>query len=225
MNQRMVFWDVDTQRDFMDADGKLYVPDAESIKPLLKRLTDYAHERGIRIVASADDHAPGDRELSAAPDFHETFPEHCMRGTPGAEKIPETALFAPLVVEPEPVPRQPFARQLAGHEGDILLRKHWFDVFTNANSGVVLETLAPEAVVVYGVALDVCNRYAIEGLLARGVPRVYAVTDATRAIHQEDVPALLASWRGRGVRLVTTEQVLQGATVDAPWSSRAPARP
>ena len=40
---RIIFWDVDTQYDFMKADGKLYVPDAEHIIPNLKRLTDYAH--------------------------------------------------------------------------------------------------------------------------------------------------------------------------------------
>ena len=64
MKQDAIFWDVDTQRDFMDADGKLYVPDAEAIKGNLDRLTRYAHVRGIRIVATADDHVPGHRELS-----------------------------------------------------------------------------------------------------------------------------------------------------------------
>ena len=86
---RVVLWDVDTQVDFMHADGKLYVPGAESIIPNLKRLTDYAHQHGIRIVASADDHVAGHRELSDQPDFRETFPLHCMRGTPGQRKIPD----------------------------------------------------------------------------------------------------------------------------------------
>jgi nicotinamidase/pyrazinamidase len=208
---RLIFWDVDTQRDFMDDSGKLYVPDAESIKPNLKRLTDYAHERGIRIVASADDHEPGHRELSDTPDFHETFPEHCMRGTPGAAKIPETALAAPIVVEPAPTPREQLARLLRTRDGDVLIRKHWFDVFTNPNTDVVIDALGPTDVVVYGVALDVCNRYAIEGLLARGVPHIHAVTDATKPIHGEAAEGLLASWRQRGVRLVTTDQVVTGA--------------
>ncbi|HZO19680.1 MAG TPA: isochorismatase family cysteine hydrolase [Gemmatimonadaceae bacterium] len=208
MASRTIFWDVDTQFDFMDPSGKLYVPDAELIKPKLKRLTDYAHERGIRIVASADDHEPGHRELSAAPDFHDTFPEHCMRGTPGAAKIPETALSAPVIVEPSPTPREELARLLRTRDGDVLIRKHWFDVFTNPNADVVVDTLAPTDVVVYGVALDVCNRYAIEGLLARGVPHVHAVTDATKPIHAHTVNALLESWRKSGVRLVTTEQVV-----------------
>ena len=58
----VMFWDVDTQYDFMHADGKLYVPDSEQIIPSLKRLTDTAHARGLRIIASADDHVPGHRE-------------------------------------------------------------------------------------------------------------------------------------------------------------------
>ena len=143
VSSRVVFWDVDTQHDFMDASGKLYVPDAESIKPNLKRLTDYAHERGIRIVATADDHEPGHRELSATPDFRETFPEHCMRGTPGASKIPETALAAPVVVEPSPTPREQLTRLLHTRDGDVLIRKHWFDVFTNPNADIVIDALAP----------------------------------------------------------------------------------
>jgi nicotinamidase/pyrazinamidase len=207
---RLVFWDVDTQHDFMDASGKLYVPDAESIKPNLKRLTDYAHERGIRIVATADDHQPGHRELSATPDFRETFPEHCMRGTPGATKIAETALSAPVVVEPSPTPQEQLVRLLRTRDGDVLIRKHWFDVFTNPNTDIVIDALAPTDVVVYGVALDVCNRYAIEGLLARGVPRIHAVTDAAKPIHAEAAEALLDSWRKKGVRLVTTHQVVTG---------------
>ena len=87
----MIFWDVDTQVDFMSPAGKLYVPDAAAIVPALARLTDHAHRRGIRIVASADDHRPGHPELSDTPDFVSTFPDHCMHGTPGQAKIPETS--------------------------------------------------------------------------------------------------------------------------------------
>ena len=89
---RVIFWDVDTQYDFMKADGKLYVPEAEHVIPNLKRLTDYAHSHGIRIVASADDHVMSHAEISEQPDWKTTFPAHCLRGTPGQKKIPETAL-------------------------------------------------------------------------------------------------------------------------------------
>src|SRR5690349_24009040 len=98
---RVIFWDVDTQYDFMRADGKLYVPDAEKVIPNLKRLTDYAHQNDIRVVASADDHSPGDRELSDHPNWRDTFPPHCMRGTPGQKKIPEPAPKNPRGTGPE----------------------------------------------------------------------------------------------------------------------------
>src|SRR5438094_4238061 len=97
---RVIFWDVDTQYDFMHAAGKLYVPEAERIITNLQRLTNYAHGHGIRIVASADDHVMEHSEISDSPDWQSTFPAHCMRGTAGQMKIPETALRDPLVIEP-----------------------------------------------------------------------------------------------------------------------------
>ena len=213
MKRPVIFWDVDTQRDFMDRDGKLYVPDAEAIKPNLKRLTDYAHDRAIHIVASADDHAAGDRELSATPDYQETFPEHCMRGTPGAEKIPETTIFAPKIIEPDPVMHDALSRELWSHSGDVLIRKHWFDVFTNPNTTTLLEAWDPTEIVIYGVALDVCDRYAIDGFIAHGVPVVHLVLDATKAIHAERTQALVESWKNQEVRVVTTEDVVAGRVV------------
>ena len=209
MRSDLIFWDVDTQHDFMKADGRLYVPDSEAIIPVLARLTGHAHRRGIRIIASADDHVPGHRELNDQPDWRETFPPHCMRGTPGQAKIPETGLRHPLVIEPEPEDPAVLAARVRTHDGDILFHKHWFDVFTNPNVLPVLDALAPAAVVLYGVALDVCDRYAIEGLLRhRPGLRLSLVTDAARAIHPEAVPALLADWARRGVRLTTSDEVL-----------------
>jgi nicotinamidase/pyrazinamidase len=204
-----IFWDVDTQVDFMKSTGKLYVPGSEEIIPVLERLTDYAHRNGIRIVASADDHLPGHRELSERPDWKETFPDHCMRGSKGQRKIPETALHNPLVIEPEPEDPAGLAQRVRQHQGDILFHKHWFDVFTNPNVLPGLDAIAPTAVVLYGVATDVCDRYAIEGLLRHrpGLP-LTLVTDAQRAIDASRGAELLEEWKGRGVRLATSAEVM-----------------
>ena len=206
----VIFWDVDTQVDFMHADGKLHVPGAESIVPNLQRLTDYAHAHGIRIVASADDHLPGHRELSATPDFLGTFPLHCMRGSPGQRKIPQTALKDPLVVEPERRDPGELTAVVRSHEGDILLHKHWFDVFTNDNTDTVIEALRPRTVVLYGVATDVCNRYAIEGLIARHPElRIFAVHDAMKAIDPDAQEHLLKQWAEEGVRVIGTDEIVE----------------
>lgn len=212
----VVFWDVDTQVDFMRADGKLYVPDAEQIVPNLRRLTDYAHAKHIRLIASADDHVAGHRELSAHPDFKETFPEHCMRGTEGQAKIPETALRDPLVIEPGRQDPAALAAQVRAHAGDILFHKHWFDLFTNENIETVLGVLAPRVVVLYGVAQDVCNRYAIEGLLTRHPEiRLYAVSDAMKPIDRDMAQHLLKQWAEAGVRIVETNDIVEEGLLDA----------
>ena len=206
----LIFWDVDTQVDFMHKDGKLYVPGAESIIPNLKRLTDYAHGHGVRIIASADDHVPGHKELSANPDVRETFPLHCMRGTPGQKKIPETALHGPLVVEPEPLEPHALAARVRAHQGDILLHKHWFDVFTNENVETVIEALKPRTIVLYGVATDVCNKYAIEGLLQRHPElRVFAVHDAMKPIDPDAQEHLLKQWAEEGVRVIEADEIVE----------------
>ena len=207
MSER-VFWDVDTQVDFMLPEGRLYVPGAEAIAPNLAKLTDHAHAAGIRIVASSDNHDPDDEELSDAPDFRDTFPPHCMRGTRGQARIPETALRDPVIVEPEQDAAEVVAR-LAGHAGDVLFHKHYFDVFTNPHVAPVVRTLDISEVILYGVALDVCDRYAVEGLLAR-FPEiaVSVVIDAVRALDEGGRDALLRDWEARGVTLVRTEDVV-----------------
>jgi len=205
-----IFWDVDTQHDFMRADGKLYVPGAESIIPNLKRITDYAHGHGVRVVASADDHVAGHRELSDAPDWKQTFPPHCMRGSAGQRKIPETALRDPLVIEPERQDPARLAARLHAHEGDVLLHKHWFDVFTNENTDAVIGALQPRTIVLYGVATDVCDRYAIEGMLERHPAiRLFVVADATRAIDPDAQEHLLRQWGEEGVRIIETNELIE----------------
>jgi nicotinamidase/pyrazinamidase len=208
----LIFWDVDTQYDFMHPDGKLYVPESESIIPNLRKLSAGAHAAGIRVVASADVHQLDHQEISDSPDFKDTFPPHCMKGTPGQEKIPETALVDPLVIEPDPMDELVLRRTVGGHSGDVLFHKHWFDVFTNPNVRTAVDELSPTAIVLYGVALDVCDRYAIEGLLLhRPDTHLSLVTDAAKPIDAEQGRRLIGAWERRGVEMITTEQALARA--------------
>jgi nicotinamidase/pyrazinamidase len=199
----MVFWDVDTQYDFMFSDGKLYVPGAEDILPQLARLSRLARTRGVRVVASVDHHALSDAELSLSPDYRATFPPHCLAGSHGAAKVDATRLVDPMWIDQLPVD----AAAAAAHRGEIVFRKQEFDVFSNPNTEAIVAALAPSEIVVYGVAQDVCNRYAIEGLVQRGY-KVTAVRDAMRPIRADVGARLLEEWAARGVRIVDTASVV-----------------
>jgi len=190
---KRILWDVDTQFDFVRADGKLAVPGAEEAIPAMAELVAWARAEGIPHVASADDHELTDPEISDTPDYSTTYPRHCLRGTRGAEKIPETQQDDPVPIGHTPVPD----RFLVGREF-LLFKKH-FDVFTNVNTERLLELLDPDEVIVFGVATDVCNAAAIHGLLDRG-RSVTFVEGASRGLDADRTAACVAGWRERGVR-------------------------
>jgi nicotinamidase-related amidase len=91
----------------------------------------------------------------------------------------------------------------------VLIEKNHFDVFSNPNTTAVLDALAPETVVVFGVAQDVCDAHAIAGFLRRGGCRVVFVEDAAKPIDAERGAELLEEWKRRGVRVVSTADVLE----------------
>jgi nicotinamidase/pyrazinamidase len=197
----VILWDVDTQVDFMLPEGKLYVPGAEETIPAMARLVAAARAAGLVHVASADDHELTDPEISAEPDFRTTYPPHCLRGTRGARKIPETDQEDPVPITLEPLPE----RHLVGRE--FLLLKKSFDVFTNPNAERLLDRLDPDEIVVFGVATDVCNDAAIRGFLERG-RRVRFVEDAARGLDEERTARSVAFWRERGVEFTTVDDVV-----------------
>ena len=204
---RRILWDVDTQRDFMLPHGKLYVPGAEETAPAMKRLVDAARAAGIPHVASADDHELTDPEIVDDPDFTNTFPPHCLRGTRGAEKIPETQQEDPLPLALLPYPPGLVPGLIEGRREILLLKKN-FDVFTNPNTQAVVDALDPEEIVLFGVATDVCDNAAILGFLQRG-RRVRFVEDAARGLDEARTAACMAVWREAGVDFTTAEEVLK----------------
>ncbi|MGH7592772.1 MAG: cysteine hydrolase family protein [Gemmatimonadales bacterium] len=206
----VICWDVDTQYDFVMAGGKLAVPGAEAIIPNLEALTGWAHRSGTPIVATADDHDVGHTEISDQPDWMTTFPPHCMRGTAGQRKIAATSLHHPLLFQPVPLDAAEVAAAVGTHRGDILLNKPGTDVFRwNPNAANVLATLAPERVIIYGVATDICTRAAVAGL-ARLRPQasLVIVVDAIRGINEVASAALLVAWRATGHLVMTTAEVI-----------------
>ncbi len=198
-----ILWDVDTQVDFMLPDGKLYVPGAEQTIPAMERLVAAAREAGLVHVASADDHELTDAEISDAPDFRTTYPPHCLRGTRGARKIPETEQEDPVPIGLGDLPD----RYLEGRE--FLLLKKSFDVFTNPNTDRLLARLGVEEVILFGVATDVCDDAAIRGLLVRDV-RVRFVEDAARGLDEARIAACTDAWRAAGVEFTTVDEVVAG---------------
>jgi nicotinamidase/pyrazinamidase len=177
---KIVFVDVDTQIDFLFPAGALYVPGAERLVPAIARLNHAAAEKGMPLISTADAHSENDPEF-------EQWPPHCVVGTTGQLKAPETLL--------------------ADRSAQIIVEKQALDVFSNPQFPALLERLAADRYVVYGVATDYCVRCVVTGLLATGKP-VALVTDAIAAVNVEDGARTVNEFVARGGTLTTVSELL-----------------
>ncbi len=202
---KILFWNVDTQVDFIEPEGKLYVPGAEKLKPVLDEITQLAADKNIRVVNTCDYHYINSHELSATPDFRSSFPEHCIAGTSGAEFINETKPFLPVIIE--------WDTQLAIFAEfddpvkyrNITIQKDDFDVFVgNPYTDKILEILNPEKIFVYGVATNVCVDKAVKGLTDKGF-KVYVIEDAIKELPQLPLP--FDQWKSWGVELIPFKEL------------------
>jgi nicotinamidase-related amidase len=144
-----ILWDVDTQVDFVEPGGKLYFPGAEEAKPAMAQLVEAACAADVVHVASCDQHELSDPEISGQPDYETTWPPHCLLGTRGAEKIPETKQLDPLPL-PLPLPLVPVPaatlRLLLEGRREMLIPKKQYDPFTNPNTETLLDALDPDEI-------------------------------------------------------------------------------
>jgi len=196
-----VFVDSDTQHDFIDPAGRLYVPGSIEIHDALRRLIRFAEARHIPVLSPVDEHPQDDPEFTQ-------FSPHCVRDTPGQAKLPFTLLRRVLTVPAEAALPAPATKLLADYD-QLLFPKRAFSVFTNQNFGRVIDGLDAGEFVVFGVALDYCVREVALGLLERS-RNVTIVRDAVRAITpqgEQDTTRLLTA---RGARWTCCEEIITG---------------
>ncbi|MBM3725532.1 MAG: cysteine hydrolase [Acidobacteria bacterium] len=175
-----VFFDVDTQLDFLYPSGALYVPGAESIVPAVARLNQHAASRGIPLISTVDAHSENDPEFRS-------WPPHCVTHTLGQRK--------PAVTLPPADARH------------LVIEKQHVDCFTSPALEPALASLGATHAVVYGVVTEICVHNAIVGLQARGL-RVDVVAEAVRHLAEPAARATLERVTDRGGRLLTTAEAL-----------------
>ena len=192
---RTVFFDVDTQIDFMFPAGALTVPGAASIVENLGALTRFGASHAVQIISTADAHGEDDPEFKI-------WKPHCVVDTAGQQKIAATSLPKPMILSTAEGSLDPIADQ-AGAGGQIIIEKQKLDCFSNPNLRMLLDLIQAERFVVYGVASELCVRHAALGLLQTGA-RVEVVRDAIKPIEEEKEREFLAQFQAHSGVLTTT---------------------
>ncbi len=199
-----IFYDINTQRDFILHDGKFHIEGAEKIVPVWKAITDLARDQKVRIVCSVDCHVPGDPQLKS---WGGPYPDHCMAGTPGQEKIDETKPLNPLTLESrEYTPDE--IKKVLEHDGEIIFRRQQFEKLANNEhlSAILRLVLRPfEHIVMYGVYTEACVEREISALTGVG-PKLHLVRDAVAVVGEES-PTFNEKLQQEGVDLLSFDEL------------------
>lgn len=190
---KTVYFDIDTQIDFLFPAGSLHVPGAQQLIPALGRLNHHAAKHGHPLVSSMCAHTEDD------PEFKQ-WPAHCVIGTIGQLKPTETLLEKRAVIGVGPDDSQTRGAQ------QILFEKSKLDITTSPHFHTLVARLAADRYVVYGVVTEYCVRFAALALLETGKP-VILVTDAIQTLRAEDSAKTLDEFIKRGGRLATVAEV------------------
>jgi nicotinamidase/pyrazinamidase len=203
VSENVIFWEVDTQADFMLPGGKLYVPAAEKLLPNIRRLTDAARQGRVFLVSHGCFHTADDPEFKI-------FPPHCVKGTPGSEFVPE-ALTDKIVRVPND-DQSSLPRDLSAYQ-QILLEKQTLDIFESRHADALVHRLGSSAeFIVFGVVTEYCVGFAAKGLLQRG-RRVAVVRDAIETLKPEDGDEMTAELQRLGARVISTNEAIKALSV------------
>ncbi len=176
---------VDVQNDFCEG-GSLAVAGGAEVATRISRLLAGDHGYDF-VVATRDHHIDPGAHFSEHPDFVDSWPPHCVAGTPGADFHPNLAFrdFDGVFDKGE------YKAAYSGFEGadhsagDIGLAEF-------------LRTRGVSDVDIVGIATDHCVRATAMDALREGFD-VSVLVDLTAAVTPDNVPALIDYWGEAGI--------------------------
>src|SRR5258708_10491241 len=193
-----ILWEVDAQAAFILPGGKVYVPGAEKLLPHIRKVTDGARRDEVFLVSHGCFHPADD------PEFKQ-FPPHCLKGTAGAEFVPEALAEKFVRVENDDTAKLP--EDLSKYQ-QIILEKQTLDIFESRHADQLLERLGNTAeFVVFGVVTEYCVSLAVKGLLKRK-RRVGVGPAGVENFAPEGGENTVWGLRVLWARLVTTDAIL-----------------
>ena len=178
---------VDVQNDFCEGGSLAVAGGAGVASRITGYLRDHADEYAV-VVATRDWHEDPGKHFSATPDYRDSWPPHCVAGTPGAEFHPalDASGFDAVVSK---------GRRSAAYSG--------FEGVDDRGAGLaaVLAARGVDEVDVCGLATDYCVRATALDAAALGL-RTRVLLDLCAGVDPETTGRAVADLATAGVATV-----------------------
>jgi nicotinamidase/pyrazinamidase len=177
---------VDVQNDFCEG-GSLPVAGGAEVAAGITVALGSPNQRWDHVVATKDFHIDPGAHFSAQPDFVDSWPVHCVVGTPGTDFAPELATerIRAVFTKGEHVAAY---SGFQGHSGELGLAE-WLHEHDVTDVDIV------------GIATDHCVRATALDAAAAGFGTT-VLLDLTAGVAQSTVDSALEQLRAAGVELV-----------------------
>jgi nicotinamidase-related amidase len=191
--------DLNTQRDFCDADGVFPVANLPDLIPALRHMVAWSKRNFVPVVSSVESHRPGDLSDSG-------YPICCVDGSAGQRKIEFTLFPAYAQVEADNTLSCP--TDLFKWYQQVIFRKRRDDLLTNPKADQFLTALEADEFVLFGVGVERSVKALALGLLIRE-KQVAIVLDACGYWHKATAELAMRQVLAKGARCITIDELLR----------------
>ncbi len=198
--RRQVLIDINTQRDFLLADGEACIRNHRRVLAHIRRMTAWARHRGIPIISTCEVHP--DEET------HNGDPRYCIDGTPGQKKISYTLMENRIVFPADGNTDLP--RDMLRRYQQVVLHKRCPDPFDEPRIDRLLSEITAAEFVLIGACAETAVKAAALGLLQRN-KRVAVIVDAVGYHDNREAKMAFRKMEAKGARLIETRR-LAGAS-------------
>ncbi|UCD52260.1 MAG: cysteine hydrolase [Phycisphaerales bacterium] len=194
--RRQVLVDINTQRDFLLADGRACIRNHRRVLTHIRRMMAWARHKDIPMISTCDIH-PDDGG-------HNGDPRYCIDGTPGQRKISYTLMQNRIMFPADGNTDLP--RDMLRRYQQIILQKRTEDPFDEPRIDRLLSELCAAEFVLIGACAEGAVKAAALGLLQRD-KRVAVIVDAVGYHDSREAKMAFRKMEAKGARLIETRRL------------------
>jgi len=193
--RKQVIIDVDTQKDFLLADGKVCIRNHRRVLGHIRRVMAWARTRGVPIISLAEVHPDnnGDSEYT-----------HCIDGTEGQTKVAYTLVRNRVSFPADGHTDLP--RNMLRQYAQIILHKRCVDPFEEPRIERLLSEMRANEFLIIGSTAEGAVKATALGLLQRG-KNVTVITDAVGSHNKREAKLALRKVEAKGAKLIETKRI------------------
>ncbi len=193
--RKQVLIDVDTQRDFLLATGKVCIRNHRRVLGHIRRIMAWARARGIPIISLAQVYPNNNGESEYG---------YCIDGTEGQRKVRYTLVGNRISFPADGHTDLP--RDLLRLYRQVILHKRCVDPFQEPRIDRLLSEVKANEFIIIGSTAEGAVKATALGLLQRG-QNVIVVADAVGSQNKREAKLALRKVEAKGAKLVETKRI------------------